>query len=95
MNEKKLNGLSNKELLIRVLDKQDRMELKLDEKADRVELRAIAESMQAAVEATAAIRTSDLTEIRSNVDKKVNRGEMFGWLSTIAAALTITLSILL
>lgn len=95
MNERKLNGLSNKELLIRVLDRVDHMDKKLDQKADRAELRAVTDSMQAAVESAAAIRTSDLAEIRGNVAKKVNRGEMFGWLSTIATALTITIAILL
>lgn len=95
MNEHKLNGLSNKELLVRVLNRLDTISNKLDTKAERSELQAMSDSLAAESLAMRDASATELQSVRSQIAKKVNRGEMFGWFGVVGTALTVALAVLL
>lgn len=77
-------GLTNKELLLRVLDEISIINTKLDAKADRSELQATAASIQAEALSTKEEANQAIGAMRKTVAAKVSRGELFGWLSFAA-----------
>jgi hypothetical protein len=88
-------GLSNKELLIRVLDDLKVINSKLDAKADRAELNMGITAVQNEALSTKESVNQSVGELRKVVQGKVGRGELFGWLSFAAGLTSIIFGVLL
>lgn len=88
-------GLTNKELLIRVLDEISVINTKLDAKADRTELQVGIKAVQDEALATKAAVNQDVGELRELTRKKVSRGEMFGWLSFAAGIVSVVVGVII
>lgn len=88
-------GLTNKELLIRVLDEISIIKGRLDEKADRSELQVGIKAVQDEALATKKSVNQDVGELRELTRTKVGRGEMFGWLSFAAGVVSVVVGVII
>lgn len=88
-------GLTNKELLIRVLDEIGVINMKLDAKADRTELQVGIKAVQDEALATKAAVNQDVGELRELTRQKVSRAEMFGWLSFAAGIVSVVVGVII